>query len=217
MVVPNIVVNTPDHLVWQNPLGVVKPFSVAQVWSSLRPRNPKVPWYVVVWFFNCIPRHAFNLWLIIKQRLKTQDKVCSRDVSSSLASLCPLCDLQPDSHEHLFFECQFSQQVWSHFKPLAGLSSTRPEITHIISTITPFANRRSSKNVIAKLVMAALAYFVWQKRNNLLFKNNKRTVTQLIACIMSYVRLKLLSCYFKRSREGVRLAHEWSLPDTCFC
>ncbi|GKE27940.1 hypothetical protein Tco_1443324, partial [Tanacetum coccineum] len=43
MVVPNIVVNTPDHLVWQNSLGEVKPFSVAQVWSSLRPRNPKVP------------------------------------------------------------------------------------------------------------------------------------------------------------------------------
>ncbi|GJZ85824.1 putative reverse transcriptase domain-containing protein [Tanacetum coccineum] len=145
MVVPNIVVNTPDRLVWQNSLGVVKPFSVAQVWSSLRPRNPKVHWFVVAWFSTCIPRHAFNLWLIIKQWLKTQDKVCSWDVSSSLASLCPLCNLQPDSHEHLYFECQFSQQVWSHFKLLAGLNSTRPEITHIISTITPFATRRSSK------------------------------------------------------------------------
>ncbi|GJX20576.1 hypothetical protein Tco_0223253 [Tanacetum coccineum] len=39
-------------------------------------------------------------------------------------------------------------------------------------------------------------------------------VTQLIACIMSSGRLKLLSCCFKTSREGVRLAHEWSLPDT---
>ncbi|GJZ00480.1 RNA-directed DNA polymerase, eukaryota, reverse transcriptase zinc-binding domain protein [Tanacetum coccineum] len=97
MAVPNIMVNTPDRLVWHNLLGVVKPFSVAQ--------------------------------------------------------------------------------VWSHFKPLAGLSSTRPEITHIISTITPFATRRSSKSVIAKLAVAASAYFVWQERNNRLFKNNKRTVT----------------------------------------
>ncbi|GJR24321.1 hypothetical protein Tco_0972848 [Tanacetum coccineum] len=183
MAFPNIVVNTPDRLVWHNSLGVVKPFSVAQVWSSLRPRNPKVP-----------------CW----------------DVSSSLASLCPLCNLQPDSHEHLFFDCRFSQQVWSHFKPLAGLSSTRPEITHIISTITPFATRRSSKSVIVKLAVAASAYFIWQERNNRLFKNNKRTVTQLIGCIMSSIRLKLLSCCFKKSREGVRLAHEWSLPDTCF-
>ncbi|GJZ92620.1 hypothetical protein Tco_0664685 [Tanacetum coccineum] len=47
MAVPNIVVNTLDRLVWHNSLGVVKPFSVAQVWSLLRPRNPKVPW----WFF----------------------------------------------------------------------------------------------------------------------------------------------------------------------
>ncbi|GJR05395.1 hypothetical protein Tco_0528379 [Tanacetum coccineum] len=116
MVVPNIVVNTLDRLVWQNSLGVVKPFSVAQVWSLLHPRNPKVPW--------------------------------------------------------------------------------------------------SSKSVIAKLVVAALAYFVWQEQNNRLFKNNKRTATQLIACIMSSVRLKLLSCCFKKLREGVRLAHMWSLHDT---
>nr|GEU65180.1 hypothetical protein [Tanacetum cinerariifolium] len=122
MAVSNIVVNTLDRLVWQNSLGMVKPFSVAR--------------------------------------------------------------------------------VWSHFKPLAGLSSTRPEITHIISTITPFATRRSSKSVIAKIVVAASAYFVWQEQNNRLFKNNKRIVTQLIAYIISSIRLKLLSCCFKKSNEG---------------
>ncbi|GKB03718.1 homeodomain-like protein [Tanacetum coccineum] len=35
---------------------------------------------------------------------------------------CPLCDSQPDSHDHLFFECNFSLQLWNHMKIYADLS-----------------------------------------------------------------------------------------------
>ncbi|GJV63641.1 hypothetical protein Tco_1474469 [Tanacetum coccineum] len=216
LVVLNIMENTPDRLVWQNVQGIDKPFSVTQVWSSLLPRNLKVPWFDVVWYSYCISRHALTLWLIVKQRLKTQDRIYSWEASSSLLNLFPLCDLQPDSHDHLFFECSFSQHIWNHFKHLAGLGSTIPEMTHIISSIILFANRKSSNSVIAKLVLAASAYFIWQERNNRLFMNNKRTIQQLIECIKSSIWLKLVSCCFKKSKSGVRLAQEWGLPDTCF-
>ncbi|GJX17161.1 retrovirus-related pol polyprotein from transposon TNT 1-94 [Tanacetum coccineum] len=78
------------------------------VWSCIRPRGDKVSWFDVVWFSYCIPRHAVNLSLIMKQRMKIQDKLSSWDVSGSLMTSCPLCDLQPDSLEHIFFECTFS-------------------------------------------------------------------------------------------------------------
>nr|GEW35333.1 RNA-directed DNA polymerase, eukaryota, reverse transcriptase zinc-binding domain protein [Tanacetum cinerariifolium] len=139
LAVPNIMENTPDRLVWQNVQGIDKPFSVTQ-------------------YSYCIPRHALTLWLIVKQRLKTQDRIYSWEASSYLSSLCPLCGLQPDSHDHLFFECPFSQQ----------------------------------------------------ERNNRLFMNNKRTIQQLIECIKSSIRLKLVSCCFKKSKSGVRLAQEWT-------
>nr|GFB31901.1 hypothetical protein [Tanacetum cinerariifolium] len=61
LAVPNIMENTPDRLVWQNVQGINKPFSVSQVWSSLRPRNLKVPWFAVVWYSYCILRHALTL------------------------------------------------------------------------------------------------------------------------------------------------------------
>ncbi|GJT04494.1 GRF1-interacting factor 1-like protein [Tanacetum coccineum] len=35
----------------------------------------EITWYDVVWFLNCIPRHAFHLWLVIKRKLKTQDNL----------------------------------------------------------------------------------------------------------------------------------------------
>nr|GEW39637.1 hypothetical protein [Tanacetum cinerariifolium] len=212
----NISHNAADQLEWHNELGLSKPFSVATVWSTIRPRNAKVDWCKVVWFSSCIPRHAFNFWLVIKQRLKTQDKLARWDVSGSLSTVCPLCELVPDSHEHLFFECSFSQQIWNHMKSYAVLSSSSPLLSHIMSIVTPIANRKSSRSVIAKLVMATMAYFVWQERNARLFKNSKRPVNQVIEVIFSSVRLKLLSCRFKKSKDGVFFAQMWSLPSTCF-
>nr|GEW59701.1 hypothetical protein [Tanacetum cinerariifolium] len=170
----NIDDSTPDQLEWRNDLGIRKPFSVDTVWLSIRPRFTKVNWCNIVWFASCIPRYAFNFWLVIKQRLKTQDKVARWDVSDSLLTVCPLCELVSDSHEHLFFECPFSQQIWNHMKSYAGLSSSSPFFSHIMSIISPIANRKSSRSTIAKLVMAASTYFIWQERNGRIFKKSKR-------------------------------------------
>ncbi|GJW32963.1 reverse transcriptase zinc-binding domain-containing protein [Tanacetum coccineum] len=195
--------NERDRLEWRLSDGTVKNFSVSQVWSSIRPRDVKVAWYDMVWFAANIPRHAFNLWLIIKHKLKTQDRVYVWDVSNTLGSTCSLCEATPDSHEHLFFMCPFSNDVWDHMKKLAGLDRVVHDVYAIIHHIGPKAKRRSSHIVIAKLVVAASAYFIWQERNWRLFKKTKRTVNQVIECIKSAVRLKLLSCSFKRSSEGV--------------
>ncbi|GKF91872.1 hypothetical protein Tco_0275573, partial [Tanacetum coccineum] len=106
--------------------------------------------------------------------------------------------------------------VWNNVKMLAGLNTTSPDMNLIISYIVLFASQKSIIGVIAKLVVAAAAYFIWQEHNNRLFKNSKRMVNQVIDCIVASVRLKLMSCSFKKSRDGVRLAQAWRLPDTCF-
>ncbi|GJT39303.1 hypothetical protein Tco_0939168 [Tanacetum coccineum] len=206
--------NSLDCLEWRTGNGMTKPFSISQVWSSIRPRDVKVTWYDMVWFASGIPRHAFTLWLIVKHKLKTQDRVCSWDVSANLGTSCSLCELQQDSHEHLFFECSFAQSVWNHVKGLVGLDSVAPDIYTIIAHIGSKAKRRTSPIVIAKLVVAASAYYIWQERNWRLFKNNKRSSIQVIECIISAVHLKLLSCQFKRSKEGAKYARLWDLPDT---
>nr|GFB00894.1 RNA-directed DNA polymerase, eukaryota, reverse transcriptase zinc-binding domain protein [Tanacetum cinerariifolium] len=54
------------------------------VWDDIRFRDSKVNWYSMVWFPSCIPRHAINLWLIVRRKLKTQDLIPVWDVSSSL-------------------------------------------------------------------------------------------------------------------------------------
>ncbi|GJY23016.1 putative reverse transcriptase domain, reverse transcriptase zinc-binding domain protein [Tanacetum coccineum] len=75
---------------------------------------------------------------------------------------------------------------------------------------------RTTRCVIAKLVVAASAYYVWQERNWRLFQKGKRSIDQVVECIKSVVRLKLLSCKLKKSKSGESMAKLWDLPEAVF-
>ncbi|GJX51624.1 reverse transcriptase domain, reverse transcriptase zinc-binding domain protein [Tanacetum coccineum] len=143
--VPSLIPNTLDRLIWMSHNGVDNDFSVSIAWDSIRPRGD-VNWYNLVWFSHAIPRHAFHLWLVIKRKLKTQDTLRQWDVSSN-ANLnllqCPLCGLQPDSHNHLFFECDFSFQVWDHLKTYAGLPNSSASLDSIVDMLIPISKKKS--------------------------------------------------------------------------
>ncbi|GJS44920.1 zinc finger, CCHC-type containing protein, partial [Tanacetum coccineum] len=69
-----------DFPQWRDSKGVLSKFSVRGAWEALRLRGTEVAWYHIVWFSNNIPRHAFNLWLVMRRNLKTQDRVRQWDV-----------------------------------------------------------------------------------------------------------------------------------------
>ncbi|GJR13993.1 reverse transcriptase domain, reverse transcriptase zinc-binding domain protein [Tanacetum coccineum] len=141
------------------------------------------------------------------------DMLRSWDISGCLASNCLLCDVQPDSHEHLFFDCTLSKSIWDRVKIMAGLSNSSPSIDSIVSDILPFANRRTTRSVIAKLVVEATVFFIWQERNYRLFKKVNRSENQLVECIISSVRFKLMMCRFKKSRDGLVILKQWKLSE----
>ncbi|GKA93904.1 zinc knuckle CX2CX4HX4C containing protein [Tanacetum coccineum] len=204
-----------DKLVWKDLSNVDVGFSVATVWECIRPRSDEVDWYHVVWFSHQIPRHAIHLWLVIKRKLKTQDKLRQWDVSSNTnlnLLQCPLCGTQPDSHDHLFFECMYSLQVWDHLKRLTGIPNIPSGLDAIVDFLSPMAKMCSTRSVISKLVFAASCYFIWQERNNMLFMKKHRSQDQVIDVIKSTVRLKLLSCRFKSTKYVQMLSHLWELP-----
>ncbi|XP_021996201.1 uncharacterized protein LOC110893399 [Helianthus annuus] len=103
-----------DRLLWKDGTDLAE-FSSSNVWHSVRYKEPEVNWCNIVWFSQCIPRHAFMLWLVMKGKLLTQDKILKWDISrrkNMNMMCCLLCYENFDSHPHLFFECKFSSQVW---------------------------------------------------------------------------------------------------------
>ncbi|GKD58279.1 reverse transcriptase domain, reverse transcriptase zinc-binding domain protein [Tanacetum coccineum] len=216
IIVPHLP-NTADGLCWKNISNADSDFSVVVVWVCIRPRAIEVDWYHLVWFSHHIPRHAVHLWLVIKRKLKTQDTLKQWDVGSNTdlnLLRCPLCDTQPDSHDHLFFECVFSLQVWKQLISFICMPNVPVSLSLIADFFNPLANKRTARSVIVKLVLAASCYFIWQERNNRLFSKQKRSKDQVIEAIKSIVRLKLLSCKFKKTKNVQMYLHLWKLPNS---
>ena len=218
--IPNLVDDADDVLLWRDLDGNVRPFSVALAWESIRDRAVQVDWVLIPWFPHCIPRHAVHLWLVIRQKLKTQDRLRESDVGPDVdLSLlrCPLCDTVPDSHTHLFFECPFSLQVWLQVRSLAGMDAISPLLADVIEFIIPIAKGRSVVSILSRLVLAATSYFIWMERNSRLFNKKKSTVDEVVQVIVSTLRLKLVTFKFKKLTTRSRLLlDKWKIPSACY-
>nr|GEU39556.1 hypothetical protein [Tanacetum cinerariifolium] len=141
---------------------------------------------LIVWFSHNIPHHAFHLWLVMRNGLKTHDKMRQWDVSvnTDLNLLrCDLCDNQPDSHGHLFFECPFSLKVWSYVRDLAGMDLVSLILHDIIVYLHPIGNKRTSRSVFGNILDTS-AYYIWMERNNKVFKNTRRSPEEVRDVIM---------------------------------
>ncbi|GKA54272.1 putative reverse transcriptase domain-containing protein [Tanacetum coccineum] len=214
--VPNLVADRPDIFRWRNQDGVFSDFSVSNAWEAIRPRGIEVGWSRIVWFSHCIHRHAFHLWLVMRKSLKTKDNIRPWDVGPDVdisRLRCPLCNLHPDSHDHLFFRCSFSLQVWRHVCHLADMDVFPSTAQDIVSHLLPLSNKRTAKSIIGRLFLAASAYFVWFERNNRLFKKIKRPPEEIHDLIMVIVHLKLVSLRFKsKDNNHVEDLHRFWYP-----
>ena len=112
-------------------MGKEVEFSVKEVWGAISEDSPKVLWYDYVWFSQYIPRHTFILWVAIKGRLKTKDRIAKW--FNIHDQLCHLCKSENESHNHLFFTCPYSRRLWERLKPLAYLNDISNDWPCIIS------------------------------------------------------------------------------------
>lgn len=96
--------NACDRFLWCCDLS--NSFSVASAWNFIRSKKDRVPWASLVWDNALAPRFQFLLWLIAKNRLPTQVFLLSHGRIDY--SVCAFCSAQPDSIDHLFFQCHIS-------------------------------------------------------------------------------------------------------------
>ncbi|PWA58432.1 reverse transcriptase domain, Reverse transcriptase zinc-binding domain protein [Artemisia annua] len=61
--VPNIRHGKLDVCKWRNNGGKDVKFSISNVWEDMREKREKVDWWKLIWFSQCLPRHAFILWI----------------------------------------------------------------------------------------------------------------------------------------------------------
>ncbi|GKB43936.1 zinc finger, CCHC-type containing protein [Tanacetum coccineum] len=117
---------------------------------ALDPHIADVDWFRIVWFSHNIPRHAFHLWLVMRNGLKTHDKMRQWDVGSN-----------------------------TDLNLLRCMEVVPPILQDIISYLQPMGNKRTAKSVFGKLILASSAYFIWMERNHRTFKNTRRSLEEV--------------------------------------
>ncbi|KAF5803513.1 putative reverse transcriptase zinc-binding domain-containing protein [Helianthus annuus] len=202
-----------DKLLWKDDSDLDE-FSSSRVWNSVRYKEPDVNWCNIVWFSQCIPRHAFMMWLVVKGKLLTQDKILNWDLSrrkNMNMMCCLLCFENFDSHPHLFFECKYSTQVWFRARQRVAMMPISPKWRDIVDWLLVRARSKSALIYVAKLIVVASTYFIWQERNARLFKNQLRPPEQLSEIIINTVRYKLMGAKLKNTASVRKLLQEWEI------
>nr|XP_043616417.1 uncharacterized protein LOC122588377 [Erigeron canadensis] len=194
---------------WQTRNNQIVEFSTRQAWYNLREEWPEVKWRKVIWFNQCIPRHAFMLWLAVQGKLLTKDKLAIWNKNAELE--CVFCKSTADSHEHLFFQCEFVKDVWKELKQYMNHVQEVESLQDMIRVMSREKEMNRLAAVVNKLIVAAAVYYIWQERNGRIFKNQQKNRDAICQTIRDIVRYKLMNIKVRMTRNVERIAALWEL------
>ncbi|PWA73992.1 reverse transcriptase zinc-binding domain-containing protein [Artemisia annua] len=206
--IPILQNDVPDKVLWVTNSGNRTEFATKWVWKDLCDIGNKVLWKDVVWFLQSIPRHSFVLWMAVQDRLMTQDRIAIWKPNDDMK--CVFCKLNQDSHEHLFFQCKYTKNVWIEMQKLMD---KRFSFTwhSIIDEFSQLKANRSIWSIIRRLVLGATIYFIWQERNTRLFKNSERKGEVLIQNIMDSIKCRIMSFVVKETENIRAVETKWNV------
>ena len=141
----------------------------------------------MVWNPGKIFKAYFYLWLAMRKKLGTHDRLFNIDPSIK----CLFCSSQPEDHNHLFFNFVVSPQIWTRVQNNCGIQV--PSLPWDI-LINWFANNwkdSSFSTKIRKLCLAATVYNIWFERNCRYYTNSCSCVAHIYATINELDRIKL--------------------------
>ncbi|GKE35893.1 RNA-directed DNA polymerase, eukaryota, reverse transcriptase zinc-binding domain protein, partial [Tanacetum coccineum] len=195
--VPTLKDGNTDYAIWKDNNDRNDKFSIRKIWEKFKDVKDEVKWHKVVRFSQCNPRHAFILWLTIQRRLPTQDRLMAWNKNVQL--ICPLCNSENDSHDHLFFNCDYSKDVWRQIKSKLKEPNWNSNWENVIEAIVNYGCRNTIKSIIQRISIATAIYYIWNERNKRIFTQEQRNSQCLFNGIEENIKLQLLNLKVKKS------------------
>ncbi|XP_022007560.1 uncharacterized protein LOC110906790 [Helianthus annuus] len=205
---PTLVEDVADRSRWKDYEGKLQHFHSFEAWNSFRMWRDKVTWVDAVWFSQCIPRHSFHVWLVINNKLKTQDRMSIWEAGSAtnlILMCCPLCFYDRDSRDHLFFQCPYASEVWKTVREWVDMGNVNNTWSSVLDWIENNASSKQLNKIVCKILLGATTYFIWQERNNRLFSNLQRSPAIISQVIFNTVRLKLMGFSFASHPDHLKI------------
>ncbi|GKC98855.1 RNA-directed DNA polymerase, eukaryota, reverse transcriptase zinc-binding domain protein [Tanacetum coccineum] len=115
-----------------------------------------------------------------------------------------------DSHNHLFFLCDFSKEVWNDL--IKMLNVRLPERwDQIVIEMKNLPLNKNIWSIVRKIVYNAAVYYIWQERNKMIFQNEKRDKETIVKIVKENVMMKLLGLKVKESKTVKEVEEKWNI------
>ena len=178
-----------DTCIWQgNSSGR---FTIDSAWDLLRDARPRGTKYHLIWFPGHTPRHAFILWIASMDRLYTIDRLlCHRIIN---VSTCILCGQHAETHDHLFFQCTYSSEVWGYLSAKTLFSWPSTTWQSLLKWAASTFRKKDFTHILSRLVLSTAVYYLWYERNNRIFKQIYRISQELSDEAFEIIRACLMN------------------------
>ncbi|XP_020694319.1 uncharacterized protein LOC110108146 [Dendrobium catenatum] len=121
-------------------------------------------WHSLVWHQKHVLKHSVFVWLALVVGLKTQDALRLRNIHVPLT--CSLCQVEPETVNHLFFECPFAFSVLSSLIPASSEFLLRPTVLQFLQWLdSDFVGTTLLKNYF-KMVWLLVAWVDYFSQDN---------------------------------------------------
>ncbi|CAL9007008.1 unnamed protein product [Prunus brigantina] len=139
--------------------------------------NPLV--WKEIWKIYTLPKIKIFFWRIISKALATKLNLCKRKMNMN--PICPLCDDQVESEEHLFFLCPWVKMVWfcSTFNYRVNTQSFTTFDQWLESLLKlPFPSSLDKRNFLTNI--SFLLWSIWKARCQFIFEGCKPEPTRVL-------------------------------------
>ncbi|XP_019225247.1 PREDICTED: uncharacterized protein LOC109206839 [Nicotiana attenuata] len=147
---------------------MVETYSISSMYNQLRGDFTNKSWKRLICNSKGCPKWIFIMYLALQERLSTKDRMSKWGIQ--VEQTCPLCEQEMESHQHLFFSCKYSTEIWSKILTWLGITrqvySWKDEVEWATRNITG----KGAKTELYRLSVAGAIYHVWIERNCKIFQ-----------------------------------------------
>ncbi|GFY90990.1 hypothetical protein Acr_07g0011860 [Actinidia rufa] len=148
-----------------------------------KPRSAKITWPKFVWNSSIPPRQSFILWLGLKGRFLTKDKLQTYIDDP----LYPFCRSENETIEHLFFHCRIGSQIWAKIKSWLGITRSMQTFKATVKWMIKEARGTGFPAKLKRISLAFTVYHIWGARNKRIFEGKSEHPDSIIKGIQVHV------------------------------
>ncbi|XP_076909288.1 uncharacterized protein LOC143566483 [Bidens hawaiensis] len=178
-----------DRVIWS--LEEDSGFSVKSLKNGMVDHGGAIDNYVMEWN-NWVPsKVGIHAWRVEMERIPVWAELSKRGIAMSSA-VCPICEEEVESADHLMISCRLAQIAWSVISTWCKVPSIYAFTIRDLLEMHRYTSFSKRKAKAFYAVCLTTIWCVWRARNALVFEGNPMILNKVVGKIktLSYLWVK---------------------------